>query len=137
MVTTSTGRLLETQSLFKATAVNHMSYGVSDYAKSRDFYMDLLGMTCVFDDGEQCSLAFGNPPRAFYIRKREKIPFVDHLAYSIANFDRREVETVLKRHGLDPQPDGDYVARMAAPAATVESPAPIAPRRISSRPPAR
>ena len=29
---------------FRAVAVNHISYQVSDYAKTRDFYADLLGM---------------------------------------------------------------------------------------------
>ena len=28
---------------FKATSINHLSFGVPDYAKARDFYVDLLG----------------------------------------------------------------------------------------------
>ena len=28
---------------FKAVAVNHISYGVADYGRTRDFYADLLG----------------------------------------------------------------------------------------------
>ena len=35
-------RLLEPRYIFKATAVNHLSYGATDYAKTRDWYMDLL-----------------------------------------------------------------------------------------------
>src|SRR5204862_2688574 len=29
---------------FKAVAVNHISFQVADYARTRDFYADLLGM---------------------------------------------------------------------------------------------
>jgi len=102
--------LLEPRSVFKATAVNHIAYAVADYARSRDFYMDLFGMKCVFDDGNKCSVAFGNPERAFYIgpsRQPGKQPIVDHFAISIENFDLRAVETELSRLGLDPEPDGD------------------------------
>ena len=111
MVRKSDGRLLEPRSIFKATAVNHIAYGVADYAKSRDFYMDLLGMTCTFDDGQRCSVEFGDPPRAIYIgpsRQPDKKPFVDHLAYSVANFDLRAAEAELKRCGFEPDPDGDH-----------------------------
>src|SRR5579883_3416491 len=38
---------------FKATAVNHISYQVADYAKTRDFYADLLGMKVSQDNGRQ------------------------------------------------------------------------------------
>ena len=41
-----------------ALAVDHISYQGADCAKTRDFYVDLLGMTVSDDDGQrQCSLA--------------------------------------------------------------------------------
>src|SRR3954449_10900801 len=43
----------------KATAVNHISYQVADYARSRDFYAGLLGMKVQNDNGRECELAFG------------------------------------------------------------------------------
>jgi len=98
---------------FKATAVNHISYGVADYGKSRDFYSDLLGMKVAFDDGKQAGLEFGDParPDALYIRKSrlpESKPFVDHFAFSIANFKLDTVEAELKRRGLNPKPDSQF-----------------------------
>src|SRR2546421_1670390 len=39
---------------FKAVAVNHISFQVADYAKTRDFYVDLLGMNVLKDTGKQC-----------------------------------------------------------------------------------
>lgn len=95
----------------KATAVNHISYNVPDYARSRDFYSDLLGMKVTYDDGKQCSLTFGSPPNAIYVRKTRQPgdkTNVDHLAYSIASFSKGAVEAVLKRRGLNPRPDGEY-----------------------------
>src|SRR6516162_3616155 len=44
----------------QALYVNHISYEVNDYAKVRDFYVDLLGMKVTEDDGKQCRLVFGN-----------------------------------------------------------------------------
>ncbi len=40
---------------FKAIAVNHISYQVADYGKTRDFYVDLLGMGVTNDDGTSAS----------------------------------------------------------------------------------
>jgi catechol 2,3-dioxygenase-like lactoylglutathione lyase family enzyme len=46
---------------FKAVSVDHISYQVTDYAKTRDFYVDLLGMDVSDDDGRsQCYLHFGD-----------------------------------------------------------------------------
>src|SRR5579864_2830647 len=45
---------------FKAVAVNHISYQVNDYAKTRDFYADLFGMKVVGDTGKQCNLILGD-----------------------------------------------------------------------------
>jgi catechol 2,3-dioxygenase-like lactoylglutathione lyase family enzyme len=105
---TDTGRLIKPQSIFKATAFNHLSYGVSDYARSRDYYMDMFGMKCVFDDGQQCSLSFGNPPRQIYIHKSDKAPFIDHWGFSIENFEAKTVGATLQRLGLNPKRDSDY-----------------------------
>ena len=45
---------------FKAVTVNHLSYRVADYGRTRDFYADLLGMKVSHDDGKQCYLEFGD-----------------------------------------------------------------------------
>ena len=111
MLRRDNGRLLETPRIFQATAINHLAYGVKDYAKSRDFYMDLLGITCTFDDGKRCSVSFGNPPREIYIgesRQPDKKAFMDHWAFSVANFDLKSSEAILKRFGFDPHYDGEY-----------------------------
>ena len=87
----------------KATAFNHVSYHVSDYKKCRDFYAGLFGMTVSGDTGTECRLSFGN--NILIVRNRTPHPQVDHIAYTIANWDadktvRPKVEAELKRRGL-------------------------------------
>src|ERR1700730_9492889 len=112
---------------FKAVAYNHINYQVADYAKVRDFYVNLFGMKPVWDDGKQCSVEFGDPPNAIYIRPLTK-PLdrpagtgssanwteqmgqgnIDHLAFSIENFQLDSVKAELTRRGLNPSADGPF-----------------------------
>src|ERR1700720_2466465 len=46
--------------VLNATNINHVSYQVTDYARTRDFYAGLFGMKVSEDDGKQCRLSFGN-----------------------------------------------------------------------------
>jgi catechol 2,3-dioxygenase-like lactoylglutathione lyase family enzyme len=92
----------------KAVAVNHISYRVANYARTRDFYAGLLGMQVSHDTGAQCSLSFGDTvliPRKPH--PGERTPFIDHVAYTIDRWDRGAVEAELKRRGLQPHPDTD------------------------------
>lgn len=91
---------------FKAIGVNHISFAVADYGRTRDFYADLLGMKVSEDNGKQCYLTFGDTvllPRN--ARAPVKAPLIDHISYSLDTWDRKEVEEELKRRGLDPKPD--------------------------------
>jgi catechol 2,3-dioxygenase-like lactoylglutathione lyase family enzyme len=92
---------------FKATGVNHISLQVADYARARDFYAGLFGMTASNDNGKQCDLTFGDT--VLIVRNAYKAggptPLVDHIAYTIADWDFKRVEAELKRRGLKPEPD--------------------------------
>jgi catechol 2,3-dioxygenase-like lactoylglutathione lyase family enzyme len=119
---------------FKAVAYNHINYQVTDYAKVRDFYVDLFSMKPVYDDGKQCSVEFGDPPNAIYIRPLTQ-PLnrptgegrganwaaqmgngnVDHFAISIEDFNLDAVKAELTRRGLNPQPDGPYAWTITDP----------------------
>jgi catechol 2,3-dioxygenase-like lactoylglutathione lyase family enzyme len=87
-------------SVIRATNINHVSYQVTDYAKSRDFYAGLFGMKVSEDDGKQCHLSFGD--NILIVRSRQPAPKVDHIAYTIANWDteKEAVEAEVKRRGL-------------------------------------
>ena len=108
----------------KAVSINHVSYQVADYKKTRDFYAGLFGMTVSNDDGMQCRLTFGDNiliARNASSRPGGKAGVVDHIAYTLANWDtdkavKPAVEAELKRRGLKirategsfhvPDPDG-------------------------------
>src|ERR1043166_6778131 len=78
---------------FQAVTVNHISYQVADYTKTRDFYADLLGMKVSHDDGKQCYLSFGDTfllPRN--ARSGVTPPRVDHIAYTIENWNKEAGE---------------------------------------------
>lgn len=95
---------VEAASPANATSINHVSMQVADYTKTRDFYADLFSMKLSHDDGKQCYLAFGD---TFLIPRNHdaNTPRIDHIAYTIDNWDKNVVEAELKRRGLDPQPD--------------------------------
>jgi lactoylglutathione lyase len=96
---------------FKAVAVNHISYQVADYAKTRDFYKDLLGLRVVRDTGKECHMIL-NGSNSFLIPRNAPPgivpPHVDHVAYTIATWNKEAVRAELERRGLDPKPDTDY-----------------------------
>ena len=83
-----------------ATNFNHVSYQVTDYKRSRDFYAGLFGMKVSDDDGKQCRLSFGN--NILIVRSRQPAPKVDHIAYTVANWDQEKeaMEAEVKRRGL-------------------------------------
>jgi len=90
-------------SLTRATAVNHVAYAVTDYARTRDFYVEMFGMRVAWDDGTKCSVEFGDParPDAFYIvaAKPGEKAYVNHIGYSIDDFvgNKSAIAAELKR----------------------------------------
>lgn len=93
---------------FKAIAVNHISYQVADYTKTRDFYASLLGMKATQDNGSQCYLTFGDHGSwllARNARQANTAPKVDHIAYTIDTWDKDVVKAELDRRGLNPRVD--------------------------------
>jgi catechol 2,3-dioxygenase-like lactoylglutathione lyase family enzyme len=102
------GQAAAPASAFKAISVNHISYGVADYARSRDFYADLLGMTPSKDDGKQCIMSFGESLLVLRkTRQPDNKPYIDHMAYAIANWDKDKVKAELDRRGLNPRLDNN------------------------------
>ena len=94
---------------FRATCMNHISHNCVDYGKVRDYYVDLWGMGKVSDDGKVAVVEFGDPPQQVWLRgglKPGEKQYVDHVGYSIEDFDSRRVEAELKRRGLNPKSAG-------------------------------
>ena len=103
---------------FKMLGINHISYTCPDYTKVRDWYVTHLGMTGTpgKDKGSRANLMFGPEPGKggqFVVArnqsatnpKRQGTAFVDHVCYTIPNWDDKKVEAGLKASGRS------YVAR--------------------------
>jgi catechol 2,3-dioxygenase-like lactoylglutathione lyase family enzyme len=89
------------------TTVNHLNMTSANYARSRDFYVDLFGMRVAWDDGRQCALEFGSltSPNGIYIRpltKPGEKPTIGHFAFGIPNFmaQRTAMKAELERRGV-------------------------------------
>jgi catechol 2,3-dioxygenase-like lactoylglutathione lyase family enzyme len=95
-----------TRAPLRAIGVNHISYLCRDYRTTRDFYKDLLGVPVSNDDGGQAYLWFGEAFMA--IRNSADVtakPAIDHVAWTLANWDPGRVSAALKQHSLDVQFD--------------------------------
>jgi len=98
------------ESSLRAVAVNHISYQVADYEKTRDFYAGLLGMKPSDDDGRQVRLTFGADetclvPRT--AREGSPVPRIDHIAYTLERWDKDAVKAELERRGFTPRLDNN------------------------------
>ncbi len=92
---------------FSVTTVNHLNLTSANYAKSRNFYVDLFGMRVAWDDGHQCALEFGDhkSPNGMYIRpltKPGEKPAIGHMAFGIPNFmsQKAAMKAELERRGV-------------------------------------
>ena len=100
---------------FKAIAINHISYACPDYRKARDFYTSVFGMTPVpqSDNGKQAFLMFGPEPGkggSFLIARNggtatNAKAAVDHICYTIPDWDEAKVRAALKAKGFS-EPTG-------------------------------
>jgi catechol 2,3-dioxygenase-like lactoylglutathione lyase family enzyme len=95
---------------FKMIAINHISYACPDYRKARDFYTSVLGMENAKDDGKtRANLSFGPKRGGNYFIARNATAntppaksVVDHVCYTIPNWDDARVNATLKARGLNP-----------------------------------
>ena len=95
---------------FRTTNLDHLSYDVTDYRRTRDFYAGLMGMTIANDNGKDaCELHFGDA-RGVGVRDRTMMSIrtrpaarVDHIAFRIDDWDTDRVRAELERRGLKGQ----------------------------------
>ena len=109
---------------FTTASLDHISYSVADYGRSRDFYADLMGWEVRNDNGEnQASLRIGdvgniiirNNRRPMSQSRPNRPPLtgvINHVSWRIENFDTDAVRAELESRGLNPRRDqaggGDY-----------------------------
>ena len=93
----------------KMIGINHVSYTCPDYTKARDWYASVLGMEKTH--GQRANLAFGPEPGkggSFVVARTARPPanprppaqaVVDHVCYTIPNWDDGRVNAALKATG--------------------------------------
>lgn len=92
----------------RSTKVHHISFQVADYARTRDFYVDLLGLKVSNDDpmAKQCFLHVGDSViLARTVRAGLTPPLVDHFAIGVSTWNKAEAENILKARNLQYRPD--------------------------------
>jgi catechol 2,3-dioxygenase-like lactoylglutathione lyase family enzyme len=113
---------------WKTVWLDHISYAVSDYKKSTEFYTNLMGWEVENDNGKnQATLKIGNvggiiirnsrrpedgaPAAASPAAQANQPPrppltgVINHISYGIAPWDTDKVKAELERRGLKPRPD--------------------------------
>jgi catechol 2,3-dioxygenase-like lactoylglutathione lyase family enzyme len=104
----TSGAAPTSQRAIRSTGINHLSFQVANYRRTRDFYVDLLGMGVGSDDPatKECQLFAGDSfIFARTARPGRVTPIVDHFAIGIANWEKGRVEAELKRRNLQYTPD--------------------------------
>ena len=94
------------------TSIDHISYSVSDYARSRDFYSDLLGWEVTGDDPERGEARLRMNDVGDIIIRNSRTPtnpsttgVVGHICWGIDTYDTDAVREELEGRGLNPRRD--------------------------------
>ena len=92
--------------------VNHISYACSDYRVARDWYMKVLNLKSYNDKGMgRANLAFGPEQgkggqflitRNFGANERKANAVVDHVCYTVSDWNDARVNNALKAAGTNP-----------------------------------
>lgn len=113
---------------WKTVWLDHISYAVSDYKKSAEFYKNLMGWEVENDNGKnQATLKIGNvggiiirnsrrpgegaPAAAAPAAQANQAPrppltgVINHVSYGVEPWDTEKVKAELERRGLKPRPD--------------------------------
>jgi catechol 2,3-dioxygenase-like lactoylglutathione lyase family enzyme len=113
---------------WKTVWLDHISYAVSDYKKSTEFYKNLMGWEVENDNGKnQATLKIGNvggiiirnsrrpddgaPAAAAPAAQANQAPrppltgVINHVSYGVEPWDTEKVKAELERRGLKPRPD--------------------------------
>lgn len=99
--------------LWKAVSANHIVVFTEDYMKLADWYRDLLDLRQTRDSGRDTYQWFGDSvwiPTTLREggQTSAALETLDHIAYTITEFDKDSVEAELGRRNLEPRLDTDY-----------------------------
>jgi len=97
---------------WRTVRVDHISYEVTDYRRSVEFYTSLMGWEVKSDTGtHQATLRMGDAGDIIIRNRPRPAPdeparsVIDHISFGIEPWDTDRVRAELVRRGLDPGPD--------------------------------
>jgi catechol 2,3-dioxygenase-like lactoylglutathione lyase family enzyme len=97
--------MIDTQTSLQVTGIDHVVMYVSDLARSRRFYLGLLGMTVAHENEHQCFLHCGNGQQVALFEARSYGAEVrsgselNHMALRLAAGEYAEVKARLEAEG--------------------------------------
>lgn len=97
---------------WKTVWLDHISFRVSDYKKSADFYSSLMGWKIKEDTGTQAVLDI-NGIGGIIIRNAARggtgdvTGMIDHISWGVEPWDTNTVKAELEKRRLEPRPDMD------------------------------
>jgi catechol 2,3-dioxygenase-like lactoylglutathione lyase family enzyme len=100
---------VEAAGAFKATWLNRYTYVAPDLKKTRDWYHEVFSMQIGHEEAKLSHMWYGDKGDTLMIIRQaeagEAAPRIDRFAFTIENWNAKEVEAELKRRGLKPQSD--------------------------------
>ena len=91
---------------FDAVGLNHLALRVTDVARSRDFYLEHLGLKVVSESETNCFLGCG---KNFVALFRSDKAGMDHYCYTVPDYSAGDVVERLKAADLKPERHADRV----------------------------
>ena len=97
---------------FKVLGVNHISYTCPDYARARDFFINVFSLESApgHDTGARANLMFGPQPGkggSFIVTRNPAVggskpvseAYIDHFCFTLSNWDEARVRAAMKAKG--------------------------------------
>ncbi|HEY6255793.1 MAG TPA: VOC family protein [Xanthobacteraceae bacterium] len=97
----------------KVIGVNHISYSCADYARARDFFINVFGLENApgHDTGQRANLMFGpeqGKGGSFIVARNAAAngkpvspAYVDHFCFTLSNWDETRVRAAMKAKGQE------------------------------------
>ena len=93
-------------STFEAAGLNHIALGVTDVRRSRDFYVQHLGLSVRRESAGSCFLNCGDHFVALF---RSAEPEMDHYCYAVRDYDVDVAAAKLCEQSLSPWVQGGRI----------------------------
>jgi catechol 2,3-dioxygenase-like lactoylglutathione lyase family enzyme len=97
----------DSESLYRATELNHVTIRVSDLKRSKEFYQYVFGLSVMKEDAELCYLKSGRGFLCLSQADKGTSPGFDHFCFGVPDFDRAAGMTRLSASKLALRHDTD------------------------------